>query len=59
MALTARFTKPVQVVEEPAMLARIKAVADAEGISLAQVLRDLVRHGIRWREELSRERLGA
>ena len=34
------------------------AIADAEGISQAQVIRDLIAHGIEWREAETRERLG-
>lgn len=57
MAVSAKFTAPLQVVETPEMRARVKAVADAEGISQAEVLRDMNRHAIEWREQLSRERL--
>lgn len=55
--LTARYTKPIQVVETPAMVSRIKAIADAEGVSFASVLRDLNRAGIEWRERLSAQRV--
>jgi hypothetical protein len=37
---------------------RIKAIADAERISQAQVAREMHEHSIDWREELSRERTG-
>jgi predicted DNA-binding protein len=51
MAVQARFTTPTQVVETPEMKARIEAIADREGISYAQVVRDIVRYGIEWRED--------
>lgn len=57
MAVTARFTAPLQVLEEQAMRDRITAVADAEGISQAEVIRDILRHGVSWREQLSAERV--
>lgn len=50
MAVKARYTKPTQVVETPAMKARIQTIADREGISYAQVVREIVRYGIEWRE---------
>ncbi len=50
MAVQARYTTPTQVVETPEMKARIEAIADREGISYAQVVRDIVRFGIDWRE---------
>ena len=56
MAVEAKYTAPLQVVETPAMRDRIKAISDAEGISQAQVARELHEHGIEWREALSRER---
>ena len=54
----ARFTSPIQVVETPPMRDRIKRIADAEGISQAQVIREMNAYGIDWREELSRIRVG-
>lgn len=54
----AKFTDPLQVVETPAMRARIVKIAEAEGISQAEVCRDLNAYGIDWREQLSRERVG-
>lgn len=50
MAVTARFTAPLQVLETQVMRDRITAIADAEGISQAQVIRDILRHGIGVRE---------
>lgn len=57
MAVKAKYTAPLQVVEEQEMRDRITAIAAAEDISQAQVVRDMNRHAIEWREELSRERL--
>jgi hypothetical protein len=59
MALTARFTTPLQVVAEPELKERIQAIADREGISLAQVYRDLLWSGITKREAQSLQRVGA
>lgn len=50
MAVEAKYTQPLQVVETPEMRDRIKAVADAEHISQAQVIREILAHGIEWRE---------
>lgn len=58
MAVKAKYTQPLQVVETPEMRARIEAISDAENISQAQVIRDMNEHAIEWREALSRERLG-
>jgi hypothetical protein len=55
MAVEAKYTAPLQVVEEQEFRDRISAVADAEKISQAQVIRDLVRYGIQAREAQSRE----
>jgi hypothetical protein len=57
MAVTARYTAPLQVLEEKAMRDRINAIADAEGVSQASVIRDILRHGIGVREGHSRENL--
>lgn len=57
MAVQAKYTAPLQVVEEREFRDRIIAVAEAENISQAQVIRELIRHGIEWREEQSRERV--
>jgi hypothetical protein len=59
MAVEARYTAPLQVVETPEMRERIKAISDRERISQAQVARELHEHGIMWREQLCRERTGA
>lgn len=57
MAVSAKYTAPLQVVETPEMRDRVKVIADREGISQAEVLRDMNRYSIEWREQLSRERL--
>jgi hypothetical protein len=59
MAVTARYTAPLQVLEEQEIRDRINTVADLEGISQAAVIRDILRHGIDWREDLCRERVPA
>lgn len=58
MAVEAKYTAPLQVVETQEMRDRVKAIAEAERISQAEVLRDMNRHAIEWREQLSRERVG-
>lgn len=58
MALTARFTKPLQVVAEPELKERCRLIADREGVSLASVFRDILWGGIAERERLSKQRLG-
>lgn len=55
MAVKAKFRAPLQVVETEEMRDRITAIADAEEISQAQVIRDILAHGIEWREAQSRE----
>jgi hypothetical protein len=57
MALSAKYTAPLQVVETPEMRDRIKLISDREGVSQAEVIRDMNRYSIEWREALSRERL--
>lgn len=57
MAVSAKYTAPLQVVETPEMRERVKAIAEAEGVSQAEVLRDMNRYAIEWREQVSRERL--
>lgn len=58
MAVRAKYTdKPLQVPETAEMRARITAIADAENISQAQVIRDILAAGIEQREELSRVRM--
>lgn len=58
MAIQAKYSAPLQVVETPEMRDRIKAISDAEGVSQAEVIRDMNRYAIEWREQQSRERLG-
>lgn len=59
MAVEAKYVgKPLQVVETAENRERIKAISDAEKISQAQVVRDLIATGIDERERISRERTG-
>lgn len=58
MAVTAKYEKPLQVVETSEMRARIIAIADAEKISQAQVCRELFALAIDERERQSAERTG-
>lgn len=53
MAVEAKYTDPLQVVETPEMRGRIKAIADREKISQAQVIREILAGGIDEREKLS------
>lgn len=54
MAVEAKFSgKPLQVVETPAMRARIMAIAEAEHISQAQVCREMFAMAIDDREAQS------
>lgn len=57
MAVEAKYTQPLQVVETPEMRDRIVAIAKAEKISQAQVIREILAAGIGTREEQSRDRL--
>lgn len=50
MAVEAKYTAPIQVVETEEIRARIKAIADAEHISQAQVIREIIAAGIDERE---------
>lgn len=59
MAVTARFTQPLQIVAEQSLKDRCKRIADQEGISLAQVYRDILWSGIATREAQSAARMGA
>lgn len=56
MAVQARYTAPIQVVETKAMRDRIVTIADREGISQAQVIREILAAGISQREVLSSQR---
>ena len=59
MAVEAKYVgKPLQVVETARNRERIMAISDAEKISQAQVVRDLIGMGIDERERISRERTG-
>lgn len=53
MAVTAKYTAPIQVVETEEMRSRIKAVSDREGVSQAQVIREILAAGIEARERQS------
>jgi hypothetical protein len=57
MAVKAKYEAPLQVVETTEMRDRVKAIADAEEVSQAQVCRDMFAHAIEWREALCRERV--
>lgn len=43
MAVEAKFTQPLQVVETEEMRNRVRAVSDEEKISQAQVIREILR----------------
>lgn len=58
MAVKAKYEKPLQVPETAEKRERINAIADAENISQAQVVRELIDMSLDERERLSRERLG-
>lgn len=58
MAIKKKYVQPLQVVETPEMRDRIKAIADREDISLAQVCRELHAAAIDAREKLSLKRTG-
>ena len=53
MAVQGRYTDPLQVSETPETRERITKIADDEGISQAQVIRDIIDHGLSWRERKS------
>ena len=53
MAVTARFVAPLQVVETQETRDRIVAIADADEISQAQVIREIIALGIDQRESES------
>ena len=52
----AKSDPPLQVVASPELRDRIMAIAIAEELSQAQVVRDILMHGIGWREGLSARR---
>jgi hypothetical protein len=58
LAVEAKYTQPMQVVETQEMRDRVVAISEAEKISQAQVFRDMHEHAIAWREQLSQERTG-
>lgn len=58
VAVEAKYTAPLQVVETEEMRDRIRAIADGEKISQAQVIREILAAGIVVREQESHERLG-
>jgi hypothetical protein len=51
MAVTARYTESLQVPIEPELRSRIREIADREGISSAQVAREVLIAGIGAREK--------
>lgn len=53
MARTAKYTAPMQVVEEPWMRDAVKRIAEAEGVSEAAVFRSMHYYAIKWREAIS------
>lgn len=59
MAVEAKYTQPLQVVETPQMRERITVIADREKISQAQVIREILARGIDERELESVEKFGA
>ena len=60
MAVGRRYTgQPLQVDHTHAKLARIRAIADREKISQAQVVRDIIDEGLRKRERRSEQRAAA
>lgn len=46
MAVTAKYTAPLQVVATPAMRDEIKAISDTEERSMAAVIRDLLEESL-------------
>lgn len=53
MAVTAKFTAPIQVVETEENRDRIVAIAEADEISQAQVIREIIEYGLVAREAKS------
>jgi predicted DNA-binding protein len=58
MAVKKKFTQPLQVVETEETRDRITAIAEAEEISQAQVIRELIHAGLEDREALCATRTG-
>lgn len=56
--MKAKYTQPLQVVETQETRDRIVAIADREGVSQAQVIRELIADGLEAREALSVQRFG-
>jgi hypothetical protein len=56
MAVEAKYTQPLQVVETSEMRGRIIDIAEREKISQAQVIREILADGIEAREALSEQR---
>lgn len=59
MAVQARYTAPIQVVETPETRDRIVVIAEREGISQAQVIREIIAAGLAAREEASMSTAGS
>ena len=57
VAIEAKYTHPMQVVETQEMRDRVVAIAEREKISQAQVFRDMHEYAIAWREEQSLNRM--
>ena len=53
MAVKAKYTQPLQVVETPEHRDRIAVISEREDISQAQVIRDLIEMGLEQREAQS------
>lgn len=51
MAVTAKYTAPLQVVETEETRERIKDIAEREKISQAQVIREIIAAGLADREQ--------
>lgn len=58
MPMPKRFTAPIQVVLLSNEGERVRGIAAAEGVSIATVIRDLIGHGIAWRERATSAELG-
>ena len=51
-------TAVLQVVAPDELRGRLKKIADAEGIPQAVVVREILEHGVSWRERVSAKRVG-